>query len=792
MIGNYLAAALGDLARNKVYAAISICGLAIGIAAALLMALLVRNHLGRDHFMANYDQTYMVVSALRPPGRPPMHMGGASPIRVAQLLRERYPEVTASTRVLEQRVRLRGAAAEIKERIYWADPNVFAVLEMPAHAGALRTALSRPDGIVLSRAKARKYFGNDAVVGRTLLLDDQPMTVTAILQDLPLNATSLKADIFASGLASFSRLGQLDRDPANAMGSGVFSVEAITYLRLVPGASVDKINRESSALLRELWSQRPVALDATLQVLRIDQAQLFEPLNPGIHSRISVTAVTGLLILFLACANFVNLTTARSARRAIEVGVRKAAGASRSDIIVQFLGEAAVHVLIALCLAVALTELALPHVNAFLVAGAVFDYWRDPWLIASLLGLWMALTLLAGLYPAFVVSAFRPAQVLRGLVPVSLRPNTIRQALVTLQFACLIGLAIAAGVVHRQRIYATTEALRIDTDQILLIESACRPALKAELARIPGVRAMGCADRTLLSNSGFNYMQLPDGTDVSLRQISAGAGMLELFGLTPLAGRFFATERGDEEWGATPQGASVRLVISEAAVRRFGWKTPAEAVGKTLPSGEVIGVVADFSLDSVQEALGPTVYVPKASTFNLIGLKLAGANIPETLAAIDRVWSAAGNTDALKRYFVDEHLQKVYLAVQREAQILNAFAVIAMLLACLGLFAFSASSTEQRSKEIGVRKAMGAGSSDIFRFLLWKFSVPVCWAALLAWPVTAYLMGRWLNRFAYHVALEPGLFAAATAGALLIAILTVSVHCRRVARIKPAVSLRSE
>jgi putative ABC transport system permease protein len=793
-MNNYLAAALGDLTRNKTYAVISVLGLAVGIAAALLMAVLLRNHYSYEHFMRGHRATYIMVTALLPAGRPPGYADTSNAL-VAGLLRARFSEVTASTRLASQEVKLRSSAGDLEETVYWADPNAFELLELPVHVGNLRSALARTDAIVLSRSKARKYFGTDTVIGRTLLLSGQhPMTVTAVIEDLPVNGTMLATDVFAAGHAAFSLLTQLDQDPGNRLATDSFSIDVRTYLRLAPHASLAKFNDAMPALLGEIWSERPSGLRATMQAIPVDREHLFEPLNPGIGSRLSIILVAGLVILFLACANFVNLTTARSARRALEVGIRKAVGAGRGAIMAQFLGEAALQVVLAMCLAMALTELVLPHVNAFLDAGATFEYWRDPLLIALLGGTTVLLTLIAGMYPAFVVSAFAPAQALRGVVIPQLRPNTLRHVLVILQFASLIALAIAAGVVQRQRLYAITAALRVDTDQVLVLETACDPTLRDELTRSAGVRAVGCANRALLDNAAFSYQRLPDGSQVALTRVLVGVDTFELLGLQPLAGRFFTRQRGDEQpEQQAREDSSSRCIVNEAAVRRFGWAAPAAAVGKTLPKGcEVIGVVADFSLSSVEERINPTSFHPAASGFNRMLVKLAGQNIPEVLAVIDQLWRATGSGEPVKRYFLDEYLQSHYVAILREAQALNVFVGVALLLACLGLFALSASITAQRSKEIGIRKAMGASALDILRFLMWQFSIPVMWAALLGCPIAAYVMNRWLSRFAYRIDLEPWLFVAAAAGALLVAGLTVAALCYRVARTKPSLVLRTE
>jgi putative ABC transport system permease protein len=315
------------------------------------------------------------------------------------------------------------------------------------------------------------------------------------------------------------------------------------------------------------------------------------------------------------------------------------------------------------------------------------------------------------------------------------------------------------------------------------------------LARTAGVRSAGCAHQSLLYNQSFYQQHLPDGSEVALTQAHIGVGTLELLGLKPLAGRFFAHDRGDEPPIDKLSAANTsHCIFNEAAVRRFGWPSVSAAIGKSLSSrcAAIIGVVPDFSLSSVEERINPTIYLPEVSGLDRVLVKLSGQNIPESLAAIDQLWQATSAGAPIKRYFLDEHLQGLYVGILREAQALNVFVGIALLLACLGLFALSASITAQRSKEIGIRKAMGAGANDIFGFLLSKFTIPVLWAALLAWPVAAYVMNRWLSRFAYRIDLEVWLFVLAAGGALLVAALTVTVHSYRVARTKPALVLRSE
>jgi putative ABC transport system permease protein len=809
MFRNYLAAALRNLARSRLYASISIFGLAVGMCAALLMVLILRNQYGYDRFIPGYDRIYLAVSTLIPRHRAPDY-NDYSHNTLAAMLKLRFREVEATTRLTDEEVVLQRGETSAKEVIYWADPNFFDVLRLPVIAGDLATALRRPDSIVLPRAMARKYFGRDAPIGATLqlrgvpprarpvgealrLVGEYPMIVTAVIADLPVNGTTLRSGIFASGLASWSMLTRLDNDPSNVISpkSPSFVISVRTYFRLAAGAAIEPLQAAMPALVEGLWSYRPPGLRATLTLLRLDHVHLFPGFNPGVPGRLVMSVSVGLVILLIACINFINLSTARASRRAREVAVRKTAGASRGALVLQFLGESLIYVALATCMAVALTELALPPVNAFLNSGARFDYWRDPALIGGLVLGALTLSILAGLYPALVLSAFRPASVLKGTMAHSSGAQRTRQILVTLQFAVLIIMIVSAVVVYQQRLFATRDALRMDTDQHLIIQSPCRAALRNELQALAGVRGAACAGSSLLNGAGFGNIKLTNGTETAYGAVAIDAGLLELLDFKPVAGRFFSS--------ADATGSTGRVIINETAVRRFGFASPSAAVGSRVPDAEakndaslIIGVVPDFSLSSVEREIGPTIYSDNPARFDLIDVKLTGRDIPETLAAIDRLWSKAAETEPPHRYFLNEYLQNLYLAVLRMAQAFAVMSCVAVLLACLGLIGLSAETTDRRTKEIGIRKAMGAGPGAIVRLLLWQFTKPVLWAAAVALPVSAYLMKLWLEGFAYHIDLTFWPFLAAGALALVIALLTVSVHCFTVARAKPVAALRYE
>jgi putative ABC transport system permease protein len=511
----------------------------------------------------------------------------------------------------------------------------------------------------------------------------------------------------------------------------------------------------------------------------------------------AIMASIGLVVLFVACINFVNLATARASRRALEVAVRKAAGASRSALIVQFLGESLLYVMLATCVAVALTELLLPSVNTFMNSNAVFDYWRNPSLLALMAGGVLVLTILAGSYPAFVLSSFRPAVALKGSATRTHGGNVTRQVLVALQFAVLMSLIVAAAITWQQRLFAMTDALRVPTDQHLLLRTSCNVAFRTELQRLPGVVGAACSSWAFLTNGGFAMTRAPNGELMSVGVTAIDAGLFELYDLKPLAGRFFSNERDrDVQVPGLDSRAPTRGVINETAVRQLGYGSPAAALGRNIENVfggiEVIGVVQDFSVASVERAIPPTVYIVSPANGIYIDVKLRGQEIPETLAAIHRLWSQTNGTEPLSHFFLNDHIQELYLSMLRVSQWFGIMACVAVMLACLGLIGLSASTTERRTKEIGIRKAMGATRGEIQRLMLWQFIKPVLWACLIAAPVSAYLMQLWLQGFAYHIDMTPWPFLGAAALALVIAVLTVSTHCHVVAGAKPIAALRYE
>ena len=816
MLRNYLAAALRNLARNRLYAGVTIFGLAVGFAVALLIALFVRDEFSYDRFVAGHERVYRVSETIRFPGGRPI-VSDVTPTRVAPALKLDFPQIQYVARLtgLNPVIVRRGDFTAAEQNMTWADPDFFRVMPMPVVAGDPAGALDAPDGVVITRAVARKYFGRDAPLGEVLLIDRHPMRVNAVLRDLP-SATHLPFDIYASARAPQSMMRRNEKvdTPLNNT--------VATYFRLRPGVPIAQIEAGLPQFIHRHFPPNQlgdlVKDGIALQVVPLADIHL-RPSTQGAFKPAGDAAVTaavagiGALIVLVAAINFVTLMTARAGRRAVEVGVRKAAGGRRRDLVVQFMGEAMVYVVVAALLAVAFAELLLPAFNALLQRQIRFDYLTNLPLAGGIVGVVLAVGLLAGAYPAFVLSAFRPAVALKGGIAQTAGGVLIREALVVVQFAVLIALTLIAFTIARQTLFALNQGMRLDKDQVVLMAARpCTDSLRDAMLTVPGVERAACASAQALSVGGSitNKVRV-DGRDVLINISPVDFDFFAVYGVKPLAGRLFDKGRPADGY---IQGAPTNppLVVNETAVRKLGFASPAAAVGRTViwpfhteldtPYGsdperpsQIVGVVPDFTFGSMRDTIEPTMFMvgPKTSYYAVaLNLRLDKARIPEALAGIDRVWKRVGGGDPIQRYFVKAFTMRLYLDTLKLGALVVISAIVAVSIAALGLFALSAYTTERRTKEIGIRKAMGASSPDILRLLLWQFTKPVLAANLIALPAAWLVMRWWLSGFAYHVSMAAWTFVVAAAAAVFIAWATVFVHALKVARARPVAALRYE
>jgi putative ABC transport system permease protein len=710
-------------------------------------------------------------------------------------------------------VTIRRGDVAANERLYWADPNFLDVLRLPVFAGNPLQALQEPDGVVMTRSLARKYFGDEQAVGQSVELitlgGRAAMRVLAVLEDLPSN-THLDVTLLGSARARFSQQSVSDAAP-DSLQSFPFRVH--TYLRLAKGADASRLQAAMPEFLKRhfVGNQGVERGLATLQIMPLADIHFAPPAEftfkpRGDRSAVYSILLVGVLIVLVAVINFVNLTTARVARRSMEVGVRKAAGATRRVLFMQFIGEALIYCLVGALLAVAITELLLPYFNALLDRTISFSYWRDPQVTAGIIGLVLAAALGGGAYPALVLAGLAPGRVLKDARLGAADGGLGRTLLVVGQFTILIVLVISAAIVYRQTDYAMNAALRLDRESVLLVDGGCTEAFENRVAALPGVRSTGCVSREALDMDTYSGgLAIGDRSQVQARYSRVGFGFFETVGLAPLGGRSFARTFGADQAPENPTASSGQnIVINEAAARALGFADPVQAANRVVRTtlrgnnaqSTIVGVMPDFHFAANRQAVVPSVYYVDMSArirdFYFLSVKLDGQRLPEAVQAIDAAWAAQGARRPISRQFLDRYVQELYATQRRQSVLLTVLSVVAISIAVLGLFGLTVFATERRTREIGVRKALGASSANIVRLLLWQFSRPVLWANLIAWPVAAWLMHRWLAGFAYRIELPLWVFPATTVAALVIALATVATHSIRVARARPISALRYE
>ncbi|GGF32846.1 ABC transporter permease [Aliidongia dinghuensis] len=825
MFGNYLSAALGNLVRNKLHAAINLFGLALGLATAILIGLYVRDEVTFERFLPDYEQVYRMQSVDTDTDGRTMTFA-STPHGLAALLRESFPELAEVTRVMGGTYGVRHDQIEATESMQSADPNFFKVLGFKLIKGTPDTALATPDSIALSRAMALKYFGTEDCLGQTLELDHSiTVRVGAVFEDLPSNTQLHGLQAFLSSLVPVSTLAKADKLPPPLPGE--YNTDSNIYVRLKPGASIATVDARLPAFIDAHYPQdqsgappRSGFLEPIASI-HLHGRELGDYNNSSDLATVYAISATGVLVLVVAGINFVNLVTARATRRALEVGVRKAAGATRRQLIGQFMGESVAYALAALVLAAALVELALPGFNGFLDRTITFAYWRDPLLFVGLPLLAIAIGLIAGFYPALVLSSFRPATVLKGAAAAQ-GSGTLRQVLVVLQYAISITLLIATAIIYRQTEFATSDSLHFDKNLIVAVsldgipgraspdglfshDQATVGRMRDRFAALPGVKAVADSwvipDAHSMSSTTWHLNGDPAGRAIIAGRVTQGFGFFELYGIKPITGRSFGRDHGDD---ATPEQAGVEgtAVLNMSAVKLFGFASPEKAIGQELAMDiegnngsqprRIVGVVPDFPLSTIRAPIRPSVFLVEPDWSNYLNIKLTGDRVPETLAAIDRIWQEMVTTRPIQRQFVDDRIEKLYRDVTRQGQVFAGFALVAVLIACLGLFGLAAFTAERRTKEIGIRKAMGASTTDILKLLIWEFAKPVLLANAIAWPLAYLVMTRWLDGFAYRISLNPLVFLGSAAVALAIASGTTLYHALQVARRRPVLALRYE
>ncbi|MEA1652956.1 ABC transporter permease [Nitrospirillum sp. BR 11164] len=817
MLLNYLRIASRVLLRQRLYTALNMMGLALGIATAAMTGLYVWHETHFDGFHSQGGRIYRIVQAQYAPAQAPIRRI-ETPKPLGPALAQDLPaEVETMVRMVRHAIVLRDGGTPVEDTIYLADAPFFRLFDFPFLAGDPATALAQPGTVVLTESRARRYFGSSDALGRTLeLTSGVRLVVTGVVRDLPSN-TIFSREFPATLWTNVATRFQDGWDAEFAAKDTLWRDEFLqTFVMLRPGVDAGALPARFPALLlahREGRQDIAPGLVETLELQPLTAMHTDPMAGLGIAPG-TLAAFTGIacLVLGIAVVNFVNLSTARASLRAREVAIRKTLGGRRSQLVTQFLLESVLLALAAGLLGLALVELVMPRFLALLAVRLDARFLGGAGLAAAVLLPTLLVGMLGGLYPAVVLSRPRPTDLLRGVQAAG--GGRLRAALVMLQFTAAIVLVIATIVMGQQTRYASTQQLGFRAEGAVVLRGLARPAGRAglaglhdALARIPGVAAVGAAanvpnDRSEWTNN-YRLPEAPDGTrDLLFRTEPVDVDYLQALGVPVLAGRVFDPARpGDVTSHAAIRagtaGTTIPVVLSVTAAARLGLGAPDGAVGRTVVYGDslpltVVGVVADVQFGTARQTLEGTVYLAMRDELSVMLVRLAPNADAATLAAIDDTWRRLFPDLPLKREFLDEHVRQVYADEALQGQLLALFSGLAILIACLGLFGLAAFTAERRTKEIGLRKVLGATVADIVQLLVWQFSKPVLVANLIAWPVAWVVMGRWLGGFAYRIQMDPLVFALAGLAALLIAWITVAGHAARVAAAKPVNALRYE
>ncbi|HEY0598026.1 ABC transporter permease [Sphingopyxis sp.] len=806
MLRNILASTWSHLVRGRLYAAVTLIGLALALAAAIMTGLFVRQQNAYEAFIPGYERVFRMTGTVAQPGQPE-RVSAVTPSILAAALAARSDRIEAVARIYQDNPVIRVGADTRPLRakgFVWADPSILTVLPLASVSGDLGPALAEPDSVVVSRSMAQRLFGSDAprrasieIVGADRSV--RRLRVTGVFADLP-PQTHFDLQFIASGLGAVSPLARADASPVPTI-----NLPILTYVRGKPGTRAADLQPALDDVIRPF--QAMAAASGTKvggYALPIADIHFGPPDDsphgkPGVDPAV-VTAIgaVGALILLMASTSHVALMTARSGRRGVEVAVRKACGAGQRQLIGQFLGESLFVTLIALILGMGIVELVLPAVNGLLGLSLSFDLTREPGLLLSLLAVWLAVGLASGLYPAFVLSSFRPAAALGGDTAGMPARAWIGRAMVFVQFATLTGLLVAAITIYRQTDFAIDRALGAGRGPVLTIATSCGSGLPQAARELAGVRSASCS-----AQGAFNLA--PQGAVTAINRegqrftpgfVDVDPHFFGLAGLKPLAGRIFTPAR---------DGQSVRseIVINQTAARHFGFASPREAIGQSIAISlqvgpnppttphTIVGVVPDAAA-SVLEPAGELIYNARLPEWGTLAVETSPAALGEVRAGLERLWQAMGDGGPIEARLLSQIEADRYRTSIVQGRVIGASALVVLVIAAMGLFALSAFSADRRRKEIGIRRAMGASPPAIVRLLLWQFLPPVLAACAVGLGVGYVIMHKWLGQFAARADLPVWLLGAVAGATILAAILVSSTQVLAAARGRIVDALRHE
>ncbi|HEY4198167.1 MAG TPA: ABC transporter permease [Mucilaginibacter sp.] len=811
MIKNYLRSAWRNIARHKFISFVNIFGLTTGLTCCLIIVAYIIHELSYDKFNANADRTYRVTRIFyTAPNVENLHLTSIAP-PFGPLLQNAFPDIQKVTRVLPNGTTVLRYKEKLfnEKNAFFADENFLKVFTLDVLSGDKRTPLNDPYTIMLTEDVAKKYFGNNDPINKTILLDNvkHEFRVTGIFKPFPSNS-HMHPDI----LMSFNTLKDTAIYGEKQLETNFGNNSFYTYLLLPKGYNANMISSQLPAFLDKyvhLQGMPPnikTSQATKLTMQKLTDIHLTSHLDDEIEengdiNRVYIFSVIAVFILLIACINYMNLSTARSALRAKEIGIRKVIGAERKELIWQFLSESILVTWVALILGLIFTWVLLPFINQLSGLDLAFSSLFRYQILTGILLLPFAIGLISGIYPALFMSSFIPVKVLKGVIKTSSGGISFRKILVVLQFSISIILIVATTVVFEQLHYIQQKSLGFNKDHIINMTYASTlngkfESFRQEILKNPAVREIGRSSRIpsgrLLDDQNAQVML--DGKmapiKVDLKFITTDYGFVPTYGLQMVAGRNFSRQFITD---------TANYIINETAVQQLGWKTPQNALGKDMSyggiKGKIIGVVHDFHFESLHQKIIPLLFQlpsPKNSFYHVMSIKIDGNNISSAINTIKDTWQQYLPDVPFDYTFLDEKFQKLYNSEKQQGSLFTIFSCLAIFIACLGLFGLSAFTISQRVKEIGVRKVLGASVPQIVAELSKDFLKLVLIAAIIALPVAGVLMHKWLLDFAFRINLNWWVFLMAGIIALIIAFVTISFQSIKAAVANPVKSLRSE
>ncbi|MEP6846256.1 MAG: ABC transporter permease [Panacibacter sp.] len=808
MFRNYLKISWRNLVKHKSFTLINVVGLTVSLTGCLLIGLFIWDEFQYDKFIKDSTRVYRIYDERT--DKQGITSIAVTPPAFAATLQQEFPEIENTLRILatqDKKLFEAGNKKAYEENGMYAEQSFFNIFPLELESGTSAKALSEPNTVVITDELARKYFGTTNVTGKTIAIDKHNLLVSGVLKPVPAHFHLNLNYIISFPTANL---------PAERMASWQWQ-QFYTYIKLKPGSNTEQLQAKFDNTIKE--KAYPIIQKAgftylpffqKLTDIHLHSADLqFDNAVRGNAAYVKALSIIAIFVLLIACFNFINLATARSLKRAKEVGVRKVVGAGRRQLMIQYTSETILLSLTATVFATLLTLLLLPSLNNFTNKHIVFSLFNDPVLFVVLFALGLLVGILAGIYPAFVLSGFQPVKVLKGLTGANPKSDNIRwlrQSLVVVQFALSALMIVSTIIVYKQVNYLHTKDMGFNKDQIMFFPMrgdnmfSNYETFKNELSSSANISSVSIGYGFPGDLVAGDDIIIPekDGTKTHpVTQLMVDYDYVKTMGLHVIAGRDFSKSMSTDKDAA--------FIINETAVKQLGYGTPEKAIGKqmmwnvwdasvpdSLKVGKVIGVVKDFNYKSLYEEISPAVLQIYPPAYWKVAVKMKAANMQHAIADVKNVWSKFSPDYPIEYTFLDESFNKMYQSEEKLNTLLWIFCAMAIVVGCMGLFGLAAFAAEQRRKEIGIRKVLGASISSIVSMLSTDFVKLVLIASLIAFPIAWWAMNKWLEDFAYRIQISWWVFIIAGIASLLIALITVSFQAIKAAIANPVKSLRTE